>query len=254
MSYSSSLHNSLKFKLWRSRMTVMAPKMSIKSELPMPVRFIAWLLTLGMLGIVGYWGWMQGFGVPGLVASTHGAASQIAQLQEQVEKLTHERDQYSTSVNASESKMSMQRSTEQQLAAQLKQLESENMHLKEDLAFFESLLPTETGSGLSIRRIKVDPVASNQLHYQLLVMQGGKGDHDFVGNVVLNVNVVQNGKSAMIAFPEQNATDSDTFKLSFKHYQRLEGTLTLPDGAVAKNIQARVMEKGVVRAQLNTNL
>lgn len=253
MSYSSSLHNSLRFKLWLRRLTVSAPHMTIKSQLPWPVRFMLWLLSLGIVAVLGFWAYSQGHGLVGFPVGSN--ADQISQLKEQVEKLTAERDQYSTSVNASESKMNIQRSTEQQLAVQVKQLDAENVKLKEDLAFFESLLPTETGTqGVSVRRIKADLLAPNQLRYQMLVMQGGKGDRDFVGNVVLNINVVQNGKSAMIAFPEPNSKEVDKFNLSFKHYQRLEGTLTLPDGAVAKSIQARIMEKGAFRAQLTTNL
>ena len=202
--------------------------------------------------------------VPGFSAD---GKEEISHLKEQVQKLTSERDQYSTTANSAETKQNIDRSEQQQLVAQVKSLEDENTKLKEDLAFFESLLPVDANAqGVSIRKLKAESVAPNQLHYQLLVMQGGKGDHDFIGNLQLNVTVVQNGKSAMIAFPEPAASPAssaasstaaagpDNYKLAFKHYQRVDGVLTLPDGAVIKSVQARILDKGQIRAQLSTYL
>jgi 1-acyl-sn-glycerol-3-phosphate acyltransferase len=149
----------------------------------------------------------------------------------------------------------MDKSEQAQLVVQVKTLEGENLKLKEDLAFFESLLPVDNNAfGVSIRRMKAEVAAPNQLHYQLLIMQGGKVDHDFSGDLQLTVTVLQAGKSAMIVFPEQNTAEPDKYKLTFKHYQRAEGVLTLPDGAVAKSVQARVLDKGQIRAQLSMNL
>lgn len=182
------------------------------------------------------------------------SGEQLEQLQQKVAQLTIERDRFSTTVNAAESQLNIERSAQKQLASQVKILESENAKLKEDLAFFESLLPADTGSGISIRRLKADIIAPNQLRYRLLIMQGGKGGRDFVGDLQFAVTVVQADKNAMIVFPQGNSGEANKLKLSFKHYQRVEGILTLPEGAVAKAIQARVLEKGQIRAQQTANL
>lgn len=193
----------------------------------------------------------------------HGAGSghpdnakeQLAKYKEQVEQLIAERDKYSTTANGAESQINIARSAQKQLAEQVKSLESENTRLKEDLAFFESLLPNATGPlGISIRRLKIDQVAPNQIRYRLLIMQGGKGDQDFTGDLQLQVSIMQAGKSAMMNFPEANSAEQAKFKLSFRHYQRVEGVLTLPEGATTKLVQARVLERGQVRAQLSANL
>lgn len=172
-------------------------------------------------------------------------------------ELGAERDQLSTAVNASESQLNMERAAQKQLAAQVRVLEVENIRLKEDLAFFESLLPGNTGApGVAIRRLKAEVIGVNQLRYRLLIMQGGKVARNFVGNLQLVVTVVSDGKSAMMIFPDRNSSESDQarFKLSFKHYQHVDGILSLPDGAVAKAVQVRVLEKGQIRAQQSANL
>lgn len=180
---------------------------------------------------------------------------ELTSFKEQIDKIKTERDQFSTTVNAAESQLNIERSAQRQLAAQVKSLETENIRLKEDLAFFESLLPADTGAqGVSIRRLKAEVIAPNQLRYRLLVMQGGKGEREFVGNLQLAVTVLQGGKSAMMVFPDVNSREADKFRLGFKHYQRVEGILTLPDGVLIKAVQARILDKGQIRAHQSANL
>lgn len=227
-------------------MSISAPNMRIKTQLPWPLRAVALVIVVA-LGMAAIWEYGQERGA-GFSPTFNNY--QIAQLRDQLEKLTAERDRYSSTVNAAESQQNMARSAQQQLESQVKALEAENVKLKEDLAFFESLLPVDANAqGVSIRRLKAETVAPNQLHYQLLIMQGGKGDHDFVGNLQLTVTVLQAGKSAMMVFPAQTSNETDKFKLAFKHYQRVEGILTLPEGVVIKTVQARIFDKGQIRAQ-----
>ncbi len=234
-------------------MSVSAPKVSIKSHLPWPLRMMFIAAVLGLGGAIAMWTYDLGRSFTGFIPGA--SKEQLATFREQVDKIKAERDQFSTTVNAAESQLNIERSAQKQLAAQVKILETENIRLKEDLAFFESLLPADTGArGVSIRRLKAEIVAPNQLRYRLLVMQGGKGERDFVGNLQLAVTVLQGGKSAMMIFPEANSGESEKFKLGFKHYQRVEGVLTLPEGASIKNVQARILEKGQTRAQQSANL
>ncbi|QDZ30740.1 hypothetical protein FAY22_21485 [Noviherbaspirillum sp. UKPF54] len=233
-------------------MSVSSPRMAIKSQLPWSVRLLL-VVMIGLVGAMAMWSFDAGLGLPSPYPAN--LREQISRYKEQVERLTAERDQFSTTVNSAESQLNIERSAQKQLAAQVRTLESENTRLKEDLAFFESLLPTATGPlGVSIRRLKVDQVGPNQWRYRLLVMQGGKGEHEFIGNLQLVATVLKDGKSAMMTFPDGNPTEQGKYKLSFKHYQRVEGVLTLPEGAVTKVVQARVLEKGQIRAQQSANL
>jgi hypothetical protein len=180
---------------------------------------------------------------------------QVAALQQQVAQLTQERDQLLVAANTSESNLNIERSAQKQLAQQARTLEADNAKLKDDLAFFEGLLPAGAGPGaIAIRRLTAELVAPNQLRYRLLMMQGGKGEREFTGNLQLAVTLTQGGKSVVMLFPDEKSAEPDKYKLGFKHYQRLEGVLTLPDGATARTIQARVLEKGQLRAQQSANL
>jgi hypothetical protein len=239
-------------------MSISAPKMTIKSHLPWSVKIVLMVFGAAIVAAVAYFVFSQeqGFGRTSL-SSPAGNDERVAALTEQVKQLTEERDSYSTTVNASESQRNIQRATENQMASQVKALETENAKLKEDLAFFESLLPTNIGvQGITIQRLKAELGDSNQLRYRLLVMQGQNpsGVHLFVGNLQLSVTVLQQGQTKVLSFPAAGGTDAASFALSFKYYQRLEGDLTLPEGATVKSVQARVLEKGQLRAQQAVNL
>ncbi len=245
--------SSLKYKLWRRRMSISSSRMAIRTHRPWPIRALFILLLVVLVTALAYQ-WLREWAEPAARAAYDGR-QQLASYKEQLEKVSRERDQLSATVNAAESQLNIERAAQKQLLTQVRGLESDNTRLKEDLAFFESLLPNATGpQGISIRRVKVDMVASNQLRYRLLVMQGGASDRNFVGNLQLAVTTLQEGKSAMIIFPESHSAEQDKFKLSFKHYQRVEGILTVPEGAVVKLVQARVLEKGQIRAQQAANL
>jgi hypothetical protein len=183
------------------------------------------------------------------------AREKMAAYREKIAELQNERDELSSKVNAAESQLNIEHAAQNQLVSQVNTLEAENSKLKENLAFFESLLPADTGpQGISIRRLKLETVSPTQLRYRLLLMQGGKGEREFVGDLQLVVSIVQDGKSVMMNFPAPGSGDADKYKLSFKHYQRMEGVLTLPEGVTVKAVQAKVMTNGQVRAQQSANL
>jgi len=251
MSHSTSHFTSMKFRLWRRRMSVSSPRMTIRRQTPWITRIVA-IAAAGLAGAVAMWFYESGR-LSGV--EPDNARAQLAHYKSELEKVGAERDQLSTTVNAAESQLNIERSAQKQLASQVKALVAENARLKEDLAFFESLLPNATGpAGIAIRRLKVDQIEPNQLRYRLLVMQGGQGGRRFVGNLQLVVTAQHDGKSAMMTFPAAVPAEQEKFKLNFMYYQRVEGVLTLPEGAATKLVQARVLESGQVRAQLSANL
>ncbi len=236
-------------------MSISAPKMTIKSHFPWPLKAIFWVAVIGFGGACAIWMYDSARHFTGSNSALD--RQQLQSLSEQVKSLTVERDQYSTIANAAESQATIDQATQSQLSAQIAAMESENTKLKEDLAFFEGLLPTAMGNqGLAIQRLSLELQAPTQLRYRLLVMQGGKVGRDFSGNLQLAVTAMVQGKSVLLNFPAQNASVSDKagFKLDFKYYQRVDGILTLPDDAVVKSLQAKVLVNGQTQVQESAQL
>jgi hypothetical protein len=240
---------SLQRKLWLRRWSVSPARMTIKNHLPWPLRAIFIAIVVGLGGAIAMWAYDAGRSFTGFNPGV--TKEQVATLQEQLQQVSAERDQFQTTVNAAESRLNIERSFQAQLTEQIKNLEAENSKLKDDLSFFEGLLPAGA-QGVAIRSFRVEMVEPTQLRYRLLLMQGGRSNVDFMGNYQLVLTLFQNGKNAMMTLPKPEAAAS--FRLSFKHYQRVEGVLDIPEGATVKSVQVKVLEKGALRAQQSENL
>ena len=224
----------------------------IRSQLPWPLRFVFWVLALGLGGAIALWAYDAGRSFAGFGPNID---EQMEILNHRIKQLSVERDRLTSQVSAAESEINIERAGQKPMRDQIKGLEAENIKLKEDLSFFESLLPANTGAkGIGIQRLVLESAASNQVRYRMLVMQGGSGKQEFVGDLQLIATVLLDGKNVMMTFPKDKTTESDKYRIRFKHYQRLEGVLSLPDGAIVKSVQARILENGQVRVQQSGSL
>lgn len=181
---------------------------------------------------------------------------ELSQLRERVGKLAKEAAALRASVNSSESKLQIERTAQTQLAKQVKALEEENARLKEDLAFFENLIPGERRDNtLLINRFRVDSGAlPGEFRYRLLLLQGGRRDKPFQGNLQLLVTLQGADKDVIITLPEAGAVQD--YKISFKYFQRVEGTFRVAPDAKVKMVRVRIFEAGStqVRATQSFNL
>lgn len=230
----------------------LAPKLTITQERPWHIKAAIAIIIIAIAGAVAWWAYGMG---KTFAFGRKVSAEQVETLNKQVAELTAERDKLALAANTIESTVNIDKSTQKQLTDQVKALTTENLKLKDDLAFFESLSPSAVGpEGISVQNFKVEILNPGQLRYRALVMQGGKAGRDFIGEMQFSLNLVQAGKPATMLFPDPKSGDAGKLKLSFRHYQRLEGTISLPEGATVKAVQARVLMNGQIRAQQSVNL
>lgn len=175
---------------------------------------------------------------------------------EQIEKLSRQIEQMASAAAVAESVRNIDQATQQQLVAQITALEKDNIRLKEDLSFFERLLPASPkAGGVTIRRLVAEVMPPNQLRYRLLIWaKDSNNKSGFSGQAQLTLTTLQAGKKLTILFPQPNSPEEDNFRIKFRHYQRLEGILTLPEGTVVKSVHASILENGQVRTQHSIKL
>lgn len=232
-------------KFWRRR--IAASKMTINQHVPWPLKFAFIAAVLGVGGAIAMWTYDMG---RSFAFGPKFSPEQMVNLQAKVADLTVERDQLIATASTIDSRQSIEKSTQKQLTDQINALTAENNKIKDDLAFFESLMPSASRpQGISLQRVKLEMNGANQLRYRALVMQGGKGIREFSGEMHISLTLVQTGKPAIMEFPDAKLGDAGKLKLSFKHYQRLEGQINLPEAAVVKSVQMTVLEKGEVRVR-----
>ena len=244
------------FKWIRQRFGIAAPKMTVKTHIAWYWRWLGMLVFLSCSLALAAWMYDAGRRFAGFDRSE--LEQELARLRESKARLDAEAARLRSIANASDSRLKIEQTAQAQLAAQVKALEGENTRLKEDLAFFENIVPGEPRPDrVSIYRFKVErEVLPGEYRYRLLVLQGGRRDREFHGSLQLVVEMRQEGKDAIIVFPDSSEASSPAFKLNFKYFRRVEGTFRVPAGAKVRTVQARIMENGSneARASQNVNL
>lgn len=229
----------MKFRLFRRRLTLSSPRMVVRNALPWPLRWIAGALVLGFFTAIALWAFEFGKGITGLDTD---AKDELNLLRQEVISLHSDRDKAQSIANTSGSLMTAEKAAQEKMMSQIKQLELDNSSLRDDLGFFEKLLPAGSAEVASIRSLQAESLSASQLKWQVLVIQPVKSAQGFNGKLDLTLSGTQGGKSWTMSLP------GGLQVLQFKQYRRVEGVFDLPPQAVVKTMTAKVIEGSAVRS------
>lgn len=229
----------MRFRLLRRRLTISAPRMAVRSALPWPFRWLVMAIVLGFSAAVALWAFEFGKGIAGLDTS---GKEELVQLRADIQRLREERDKAQSVANTSGSQLTTERAAQERLAMQIRTLETENRALRDDLGFFEKLIPATGAEGVAIRALQAEVIADTQMKWQVLVIQPLKNAPEFNGKLEVSLTGVLAGKPWSMVLP------AGPQPLRFRQYQRMEGVVDLPPQAVVKNVSAKVVEGTVTRA------
>ena len=236
----------MRFRLLRRRLTISAPRMAVRSALPWPFRWAVLAIVLGFCAAIGLWAFEFGKDIAGL---EKGSKDELLQLRTEVTALRgelvavkSERDEAQSVANTADTLVTAEKASHEKLLAQVKQLEADNRLLRDDLGFFEKLIPAGAVEGLAIRGLQAELVTPTTLKWQTLVMQPGRNTQEFNGRLEITFAGTVNGKPWTATLPD------GAMPIKVKQYGRMEGELALPPQVLVKSVSARVLEGSVVRA------
>lgn len=235
----------MRFKLLRRRLTISAPRMKVRSAMPWPLRWASAAIVLGFCGAISLWAFELGKDLAGV---DHGDREELSRLREDVVKLREERDRIQSILNTSGSAMTVERAAQERMVSQIRILETENRALREDLGFFEKLMPASGTEAVAIRGLQAEVLSGTQLKWQVLVIQAVKNAPEFRGKLEVSFSGTLEGKPWTMQLP------GGAQPLQFRQYRRVEGMVDLPPDAVVKNVSARIVEGAVSRAVQNVSL
>ena len=228
----------MRLRLLRRRLTISAPRVAIRSALPWPVRWLALAVVFGFCAAVALWAFEFGKSIAGLDTVSR---EEVMKLRAELTRLRDEGREQQTVVNSAQSLLVAERAAKESLVAQVRQLEADNRSLREDLGFFEKLIPAAKTEGLAIRSLQAEVLAGLQLRWQVLVIQAARNAPEFNGRLELVLAGTQDGQPWTQTQPPQGQP------VQVKQYRRMEGVLDLPPNAVVKTVTARVLEGTTVR-------
>ena len=237
----------------RRKFGISAPRVSVSAHVPWYWRWLG-ITALGAL-VVGV-GWATyDFGMEFAGFRQSEAALALARLNDQIKQRDVEIAEMRSKVAAAERQLQIERATYGDLAKQVKALADENAAVKEDLAFFQTLMPASGREGVSINRFRVQKEAiPGEYRYRLLLVQAGQRVKEFQGNLEFVLNLEHNDRKFVLSLPPESEKKAKEYQLSFKFFQRVEGTFKIAPDAVVKSLQVRVFENGANAPKLTQSV
>ena len=227
----------MRWKLLRRRLSVSAPRVSVRSHLPWPLRWLSAALMLGLSAAVGLWAFEFGKEIAGL---DQGARQERRDLRDALEQAREDRDKAQSLANTADTLLKAERVTQEKLNQQVKQLEAEVQAMRADLGFYERLIPGggAAGQGLQVRGLSLDPDAEpGRRKLQVMLMQPGSAPAEWHGQFSVQVQGVLDGKPWQSAWLAQQP-------IQIKQLRRIESLLELPPSLAAKQVVVRVTDAG----------
>jgi hypothetical protein len=236
----------MRWKLIRRRLSVNAPRMIVRSHLPWPVRWALIALVLGFSASLALWAFEFGKDIAGL---DRDAKAELGKLRIDVASLQSEREKALSVANTAEGLLKAEKVAQEKLAQQLRQTESENLSLKNDLGFYERLLPTALAEGLAVRGLQAQIEAPGRVKYLMLLMQAGKTLPEFHGRCEVSLAGTLDGRPWSVSAP------GGPQSIQLKQTLRVEGLVDHPEQAVVKTLSVKVTDSsGVVKATATVKL
>ncbi len=229
----------MRLRLMRRRLTASTPRVAIRSASSWPVRMLLLAVVLGFSGALAIWAFEFGKEIAGLEPN---AQEELERLRDEVSTLSKSLSEAKVVADTSGSLLTAEKAAQEQLLLRIRQLEADNLALRNDLGFFERLIPANGSSALSIRGLQVDRMSSTQLKWQVLMIQPLKNAPDFQGELEITFSGLRDGK------PWSANQASEPQRVSVNRYLRLEGMVDVPANAVVKTVTAKILQNGTAKS------
>ena len=236
----------MRLRLLLRRLTVSAPRMAVRSALPWPFRWAVLALVFGFCAAIGMWAFEFGKHIAGVDRDTREELQQsrfeLQTLHAQVATLKAQRDKAQSIANTVDTVLTSEKMTQEKLKEQNKQLEADNRSLRNDLGFFEKLIPSGGVAGVAIRSLQAEVQNGRAVKWQVLVIQALKNPPEFNGQLEVSFSGLLQGKPWSATLP------GGAQVLRLEQYGRIEGVFELPSQVVVKGVTAKVLDGSVVKA------
>ncbi|MBR8656511.1 hypothetical protein KDH83_24670 [Achromobacter sp. Marseille-Q0513] len=166
-------------------------------------------------------------------------------------------------LDAADGELVIERAARQELETQLRAAQAEVGRVRDQLAFYEQLLPPGPEGSVDIRGAQVER-AGQGLRYKVLLMRSGRnGGAPFSGALRFQAVGTLKGETVTVELAPMQVKSETTpapegvaagLALQFDQYQRSQGMLALPEGFVPESVTITVLEGDTVRATRSVKL
>jgi hypothetical protein len=185
-----------------------------------------------------------------------------ARLQADLDQARADLGRAQAELDATHGSLVLEASTRKALETTLHSTQQELGKARDQLAFFDQLLPPGPKGAISIRALEIQRLGPN-LQYRALLMRNGPDAEPFSGTMQFMAKGLQDGKAVKIELHAARAqgltgvggvSSGDGLALSFDQYQRSGGLLSVPEGFEPQTVTLNVLEGDSVRVSRTVNV
>lgn len=223
----------------RSNFGMGASRMSIRVQTAWYWRWLGNLLLMILVAAVVWWVMENSSRITG--ANQEGARQEAASLAEVNRKMREELEAARGTLVERDRQLQIEKASQTELARTVVQLQEENASLKEDLGFLRRLMSSgATPEGIAVSDLKVEREAKpNEFRYRMLLVQGGQRKQDFRGRVQIVARIARGTVLSTQMYPEGDPGEAGAFE--FRFYHRVEGRFAIPEDAVLRSVDVRIL-------------
>lgn len=184
----------------------------------------------------------------------HQLQADVQQIRAQVTELTGQRD-------ILEGRLAVETSTRKGLEVTLDVVQNQLGAAREQIAFFEELLPPGPVGSVSIRALDFQQKGST-LEYRVLLMRNGANPAPFDGMLEFQASGHAANEAVTVdlepvrarTVKDNDAASASTLALQFDQFQRSAGLLQVPEGMTLDEVTLNVLEGQTLRTSRTVNL
>lgn len=168
------------------------------------------------------------------------------ELEERLDNLSGENERLRARLAVLERASQIDRESNTKVRDRVKELQDENLELKQELAFYRGIVsPEDRKAGLKIQSFQLSRgQAPGEFRYKLILTQVLKNDKVAQGSVALAVSGVLNGRPEQLPLSKLSQSNSDRLAFKFKFFQNFEGDIRLPEGFRPEAVHLSVTPSG----------
>lgn len=140
----------------------------------------------------------------------------------------------------------LERQTIANLQAEMIKQQDEVYTLRKELEFYQGIMASASESrGLSIQGLHIEEISQARSYYfKLILTHVSKSDKMAAGRLSILLEGVQDDVPRTIDIREITLSKSLSLVFKFSSFERIEGSIVLPEGFVAHRVIVRVRQEG----------
>ncbi len=201
------------------------------------------LALLATLAVLTYIFWPA---IREVWATPRGEEPDSAALLQRIEALERENDALRKELAFARRSSEIDKKANVALVDALSDREKQAAETKQELSFYKKIVSEENvAEGIEIRSFSLAPVGDGKFTYKLVLnKKSSRKKQPVRGNVEFRVQGRKAGKSVTLGWREIRGKQKRTPHFRFQYFQKLEGTLSFPEGFAPENILVKVEASG----------